>query len=172
MGATHFVPLEQISTEQSSTRQSLCQYPHGSIPCKVWNHIDFDCSYRQFDCIPPLPHAASLKFTDLSHNKISSIPDDAFSNLCELQSLDLSLNDFFILHFQHKAFSGLQKLQHLNLISNHMSHIQDGIFSMLSEVKATIPLTHCTLMQSRRSNSQIFVITHNRTTRQQRWLLG
>ena len=102
MYAANLVPTEQVITEQLPTQQSPCTYPHGSIPCKVWNHTYLDCTFRELDCIPPLPHASSLRLLDLSNNKISHILDDALSNLCELQSLDLSRNDFSIFHFQQK----------------------------------------------------------------------
>ena len=152
----HIVPTEQVSTEQLPTQQSPCMYPQGSIPCKVWNHTKLDCSFRKLDCIPPLPHATSLKVLDLSINKINHIPDGAFSNLyelqnlllninkihlipdyafsklCKLQNLDLSWNDIFVL--QQKLFSGLQELQSLHLSHNSILNIQGDAFSKLPKL--------------------------------------
>ena len=156
MYAAHVVPTEQISTEQLPTKQSPCSYPRGSIPCKVWNYTNLDCSWRKLDCVPPLPHAASLKFIDLScniishisegafsnvkviqsldmrFNKIQFIPDDTFSNLRQLQSLNLFFNKISVV--QLKTFSGLQELQYLGLFGNRISHIHDGAFSELSKL--------------------------------------
>ena len=128
----HFVPAEQVSTEQLPTQPSPCTYPHGSIPCKVWNYTNLDCSYRELDCIPPLPHATTLKVLDLSGNKISRISSNAFSDLFKLQMLDLYHNDISVLH--QNAFNGLQELQHLDLSDNSISNIHGDAFSELREL--------------------------------------
>ena len=151
--AAYFVPTEQVSTEQLPTQQSPCTFTRGSIPCKVWNYTNLDCSNRALDCIPPLPQDIPLKLIDLSsnsipcisndafsnqyelqslvliHNKIHRIPGDAFRNLGKLQSLDLSRNDISVL--KQKAFSGLQELQQLNLRGNSLSHIECDVFREL-----------------------------------------
>ena len=127
----NFPTTEQNLTKHLS-RRSPCTYPQGSIPCKVWNYTNVDCSYRELDCIPPLPHVASLKLLDLSRNEITNISGGIFSNLQELQSLGPSGND--ISAVQHNAFNRLQELQHLDLSSNYISYMQGGALSELSNL--------------------------------------
>ena len=134
-----------------------CAYPKGSIACKVWNHTNVDCSYRELACIPPLPEDVALEFVDLSHNQLSIIPDYAFNQLRMLQSLDLffnsllsvqerafiglddllnlDLSDNSISSLTNNGFSGLPKLQSLDLSSNSISFITDDAFNGLNETK-------------------------------------
>ena len=133
-----------------------CNYPRWSIACKIWNHTNMDCSYRDLECVPPIRHKASLVLLDLSNNRltytsglnglnnlhslvlsnnlITYLPDDVFSGLHNLLSLDLNSNN--LLSIKNNSFSGLSKLVSLNLFWNRLSFIGSSIFSELKELRS------------------------------------
>ena len=111
-----------------------CTYPKGSITCKVWNHTNVDCSFRELVCIPSLPQDVFLEFVDLSHIQLSTIPDYAFNQLNMLQSLDLSFNS--ILSIQGRAFIGLQDLLKLDMSHNSIFALTNNGFNGLPELQS------------------------------------
>ncbi|KAM5260314.1 extracellular matrix protein 2 isoform 2-T2 [Hipposideros larvatus] len=98
-------------------------------------------SYRTISCIsadlmqiPPLtaPHITSL---ELVGNSITSIPDEAFNGLPNLERLDLSKNNITSSGIGLKAFKLLKKLMHLNMDGNHLIEIPSELPSTLEELK-------------------------------------
>ncbi|XP_019486056.1 PREDICTED: extracellular matrix protein 2 isoform X2 [Hipposideros armiger] len=98
-------------------------------------------SYRTISCIsadlmqiPPLtaPHITSL---ELVGNSITSIPDEAFNGLPNLERLDLSKNNITSSGIGLKAFKLLKKLMHLNMDGNHLVEIPSELPSTLEELK-------------------------------------
>ena len=111
-----------------STEDTPCSFPQQSIACKVWNHTNMDCSWRELVCIPHLRNNASLELLDLSNNELTVLPRGAFSGL-KLQTLNLSSSNISTVNAD--AFSGLNELQILDLSSNTISTINVDTFSVL-----------------------------------------
>ena len=122
-----------IIIEEQTTEEAPCNYPNGSIACKVWNYTNLDCTSRELVCIPSFPHAASVKLLDLSWNKINLIPDHAFTELHSLQSLILNSNE--LNHITDDAFTALHSLQSLVLSRNRISFLQNEVFGDLQELE-------------------------------------
>ena len=112
--------------------ESSCSFPPGSIACKVWNHTNMDCSWRELDCIPQLHHKASLESLDLSNNDLNVLPDGAFSGFIKLQILNLSYNSLGAL--PDNAFSELPNLLSLNL-ADSLNSVSDRTFNGLHKLK-------------------------------------
>ncbi|XP_015984318.2 extracellular matrix protein 2 isoform X1 [Rousettus aegyptiacus] len=98
-------------------------------------------SYRTISCIsadltqiPPLttPEITSL---ELSGNSITSIPDEAFNGLPNLERLNLSNNNITSSGIGPKAFKLLKKLMHLNMDGNTLVEIPSELPSTLEELK-------------------------------------
>ncbi|RWS18005.1 protein slit-like protein [Dinothrombium tinctorium] len=78
-----------------------------------------------------------LKRLDLSNNRISLLPDFAFSNLTKLETLILSYNKLECI--QAESFKGLKSLRILSLHGNDISLIPNGAF------KDLVSITHIAL---------------------------
>merc|ERR1712168_95175 len=63
----------------------------------------------------------------LNKNKIPSIQSGTFSNLTNLNELDISSN--LITKIEKNSFSNLRKLRTLNLNDNHLNDLPNGLFS-------------------------------------------
>ena len=113
----------------SSSKDSICTYPPGSIACKVWNYTNMDCGWRELVCVPPLRHKASLKSLDLSHNKLETLTENIFLGFTKVHSLDLSSN--LIPFLNDSAFYGLNQLSNLDLSSNSLLFLSDNVFNGL-----------------------------------------
>ncbi|KAF6327224.1 extracellular matrix protein 2 [Rhinolophus ferrumequinum] len=98
-------------------------------------------SYRTISCmaadltqIPPLT-APDITSLELVGNSITSIPDEAFNGLQNLERLDLSKNNITSSGIGPKAFKLLKKLMHLNMDGNHLVEIPSELPSTLEELK-------------------------------------
>ena len=114
-----------------STEETPCSFPSGSIACKIWNYTNMDCSWRELVCIPPLRHTEYLELLDTSHNKLSELLENSFSDFTNLLNLDLSANNITTLN--GNAFNGLSNLQTLDLSSNEI--ITDDAFISLDKLQ-------------------------------------
>lgn len=88
-----------------------------------WNHVlstFVNRSQQNLDALPrDLP--ADVTFLELSHNQISSIPDDAFHGLTELRTLAITYNN--IKNVSHFALRGLQSIEIIWLGANSLTTI-------------------------------------------------
>ncbi|KAM5227465.1 extracellular matrix protein 2 [Ctenodactylus gundi] len=98
-------------------------------------------SYRTISCvhagltqIPPLV-ASEITSLDLYGNSITSIPDEAFNGLPNLERLDLSKNNITSSAIGLKSFKHLKKLMRLNMDGNNLEHIPSKLPSTLEELK-------------------------------------
>ncbi|XP_054443983.1 extracellular matrix protein 2 [Pteronotus mesoamericanus] len=98
-------------------------------------------SYRTISCssadlteIPPLT-APEITSLELPGNSITSIPDEAFNGLPNLERLDLSKNNITSSGIGPKAFKLLKKLMHLNMDGNNLAEIPSELPSTLEELK-------------------------------------
>ncbi|ELK03390.1 Extracellular matrix protein 2 [Pteropus alecto] len=98
-------------------------------------------SYRTISCIsadlsqiPPLT-APEITSLELIGNSITSIPDEAFNGLPNLERLDLSNNNITSSGIGPKAFKLLKKLMHLNMDGNTLVEIPSELPSTLEELK-------------------------------------
>ncbi|XP_070231373.1 extracellular matrix protein 2 isoform X3 [Bos mutus] len=98
-------------------------------------------SYKTISCIsadltqiPPLtaPEITSLELID---NSITSIPDEAFNGLPNLERLDLSKNNITSSGIGPKAFKFLKNLMRLNMDGNNLVTIPSELPSTLEELK-------------------------------------
>ena len=118
------------STHVDSTADMQCSFPPGSIACKIWNYTNMDCSWRELICIPQLQNKDSLGLLDLSHNKLTVLPEDAFSGLIKLQTLNLSSNNISAINGD--TFIGLNLLKTLDMSYNSLQSLPDSAFSALN----------------------------------------
>ncbi|GFY78758.1 hypothetical protein TNIN_110211 [Trichonephila inaurata madagascariensis] len=68
----------------------------------------------------------SVEVLDLSHNRISTVVQNAFGGLNKLKYLNLATNA--IRSFDENGFYGLEHLKSLNLSSNGLYFLPDGLF--------------------------------------------
>ncbi|XP_006900788.1 PREDICTED: extracellular matrix protein 2 [Elephantulus edwardii] len=92
------------------------------------------CINVELTQIPPItaPEITSLQLTG---NSITSIPDEAFNGLPNLESLDLSKNSITSSGIGPKAFKHLKNLLHLNIDGNNLTQIPSELPSTLEELK-------------------------------------
>ncbi|XP_003421139.1 extracellular matrix protein 2 isoform X1 [Loxodonta africana] len=98
-------------------------------------------SYKTISCInveltqiPPIT-APEITRLELAGNSITSIPDEAFNGLPNLERLDLSKNNITSAGIGPKAFKLLKKLVHLNIDENNLIQIPSELPSTLEELK-------------------------------------
>ncbi|KAK2163803.1 hypothetical protein LSH36_74g12006 [Paralvinella palmiformis] len=115
------------------TEQKSCD-PRAYCPpqCKCDGTV-VRCSYEKMTDLPP-NIALDTTELDLSNNKLLSLPEYAFANLTELNTLILSYNKLQCV--QEKTFAGLKNLKILSLHGNDLSSIPYGSF------KELVSLTH------------------------------
>ncbi|XP_008053334.1 extracellular matrix protein 2 isoform X2 [Carlito syrichta] len=106
-------------------------------------HLPNGCSlsYRTISCIdtiltqiPPLT-APEITSLELIGNSITSIPDEAFNGLPNLERLDLSKNNITSSGIGTKALKLLKKLTRLNMDGNNLVQIPSELPSTLEELK-------------------------------------
>ncbi|NXF76504.1 ECM2 protein, partial [Sclerurus mexicanus] len=92
------------------------------------------CINAKLTQIPPIsdPDLTSL---DLSGNSITSISDEAFNGIPNLEWIDLSKNNITSPGIGPKAFKILKKLKRLYLDGNMLVHIPSDLPSTLEEIK-------------------------------------
>uniref|UniRef100_A0A3P9LE21 Vasorin b n=1 Tax=Oryzias latipes TaxID=8090 RepID=A0A3P9LE21_ORYLA len=73
-----------------------------------------------------------LELLDLSQNKLTQLPDRVFEPLTSLKNLDLSSNQ--ITHISEDCFHGMSKLERLYLYSNHITTIHPAAFDGLENL--------------------------------------
>ncbi|XP_065701958.1 extracellular matrix protein 2 [Patagioenas fasciata] len=92
------------------------------------------CINAKLTQIPPIsdPDLTSL---DLTGNSITTISDEAFNGIPNLEWIDLSKNNITSPGIGPKAFKVLKKLKRLYLDGNMLVHIPSGLPSTLEEIK-------------------------------------
>ncbi|XP_059512256.1 extracellular matrix protein 2 isoform X2 [Myotis daubentonii] len=138
---------EEEEEEEEETRgvlQVLSQLPAGAPPRRR-PALPSGCSlsYRTISCndadltqIPPLaaPEVTSL---ELAGNSITSIPDEAFNGLPNLERLDLSKNSITSSGIGPEAFKHLKKLVYLNMNGNSLAELPLELPPTLEELKVS-----------------------------------
>ncbi|KAM8799827.1 extracellular matrix protein 2 [Eudromia elegans] len=92
------------------------------------------CINAKLTQIPPIsdPDLTSL---DLTGNSITTIPDEAFNGIPNLEWIDLSKNNLTSSGISPQAFKILKKLKRLYLDGNMLVHIPSQLPSTLEEIK-------------------------------------
>ncbi|NXD77529.1 ECM2 protein, partial [Halcyon senegalensis] len=92
------------------------------------------CVNAKLTQIPPIsdPDLTSL---DLTGNSITTISDEAFNGIPNLEWIDLSKNNITSPGIGPRAFKILKKLKRLYLDGNMLVHIPSGLPSTLEEIK-------------------------------------
>ena len=120
----------------SNTKHTPCTYHSESVPCKLWNYTNVDCSERKLVCIPQLQHVANaVELLDLSSNKLEAIPDYSFIHFKRLLYLDLSTNYIHASRLSNNALSGLEVLRNLSLQANELRTLANRTLSGLKKLK-------------------------------------
>ncbi|XP_007529234.1 extracellular matrix protein 2 isoform X2 [Erinaceus europaeus] len=111
--------------------------PRGSPPlpsrCAL-SYRTISCISADFTEIPPLT-APDITSLELIGNSFTSIPDEAFNGLPNLERLDLSRNNITSSGISPNAFKHLKKLIHLNMDENNLAEVPSGLPSTLEELK-------------------------------------
>ena len=111
---------------------SQYNYPPGTLPCKLHDQNELDCSNRGLAGIPKLLDRNWTTTADFSRNQISNITGSPFTSLQFLLQLRLQMNT--ISHLSSTAFCGLYFLEDLDLQNNHLFYLPVGIFQDLSRL--------------------------------------
>ena len=130
-----------IAAIQFTATTAVYTYPQGSIPCKLYrNHNYADCAYRNLVSVPPLPYHKTLQDLNLSFNKLSYLPNDAFRGMGALRVLDLSNN--LLQNITGSPFKDLLLLQDLNLENNLILSLDEGAFAGLKSLQSLNVYNH------------------------------
>ena len=111
---------------------SQYNYPPGTLPCKLHDQNELDCSNRGLAGIPKLLDRNWTTTADFSRNQISNITGSPFTSLKYLLQLRLQLNTISLL--SSTAFCGLYFLEDLDLQENNLFYLPEGIFQDLSKL--------------------------------------
>ncbi|XP_020278724.1 chaoptin [Pseudomyrmex gracilis] len=156
----YFKPVEFSLTHlylSNNELRNITQYLFGNMPHLQWLdlsrndllELDFDCfkntknlqvlllSWNDITDIPPevFRPLKKLRIVDLSHNKLRTLPDNIFID-SNIESLDLSHNQFTRLPIKSMSLSSAANLANLDLSWNSLSgiHNTDTIFRLRSLV--------------------------------------
>ncbi|XP_062568376.1 leucine-rich repeat-containing protein 3B-like [Saccostrea cucullata] len=121
----------------------LCVLMYGPVTeacpsgCSCWRSSDcngtfVDCEKRGLTDVPT-NISTDTCYLSLGYNQITSIPDNAFNGLPNLQTLYLQVNK--ITSIPDNAFNGLQNLQTLYLHVNQITSIPDNAFNGLPNLQ-------------------------------------
>ncbi|XP_014270178.1 chaoptin [Halyomorpha halys] len=97
---------------------------------------NFDLSHNKLTSIPQnlmISIKDSMRRLDLSHNQIRIVEGDVFSNTKSLEYLSLKSNN--LISLKPGSFRGLRKLQILDLSSNHMEFLHPKQFENLENLR-------------------------------------
>ncbi|XP_027988936.2 extracellular matrix protein 2 isoform X2 [Eptesicus fuscus] len=100
-------------------------------------------SYRTISCNGadlvqiPLLAAPEVTSLELAGNSITSIPEEAFYGLPNLERLDLSNNNITSSGVSPEAFKHLKKLVHLNMDGNSLAELPSALPPTLEELKVS-----------------------------------
>lgn len=152
----YFKPVEFSLTHlylSNNELRNITQYLFGNMPHLQWLdlsrndllELDFDCfkntknlqvlllSWNDITDIPPevFRPLKKLRIVDLSHNKLRTLPDNIFID-SNIESLDLSHNQFTRLPIKSMSLSSAANLANLDLSWNSLSgiHNTDTIFRL------------------------------------------
>ncbi|KAM6160583.1 extracellular matrix protein 2 isoform 1-T1 [Erethizon dorsatum] len=136
---------EEEEEEEEAVRGDVfsmpCQLPIPAPPrgrprlpsgCSL-SYKTISCVHAALTHIPPLM-APEIINLELVGNSITSIPDEAFNGLPNLERLDLSKNNITSSAIGPKAFKLLKKLARLNMDGNNLVHIPSELPSTLEEL--------------------------------------
>uniref|UniRef100_A0A182T225 LRRCT domain-containing protein n=1 Tax=Anopheles maculatus TaxID=74869 RepID=A0A182T225_9DIPT len=107
--------------------QDYEQLPQGTIR--------LDLSLNNLTVVPRL-RGENLRYLNLGHNQITTVPDKAFANVSQLEELDLSSN--LIATLTTDALGGLSKLRKLDLSGNRIGQIEVNAFSNALQLRHLI----------------------------------
>ncbi|QQE10950.1 leucine-rich repeat protein [Planctomycetota bacterium] len=108
--------------------------------------VDFgDLGIQDLDGVNEFTDATELSLAD---NDLTTIAPNTFSNLENLEELDLSRN-FDLTSIQTDAFNGLSNLDRLGLYQSHLARLQAGVFNGLDKLDyANIAYNKITTLES------------------------
>ena len=113
--------------------------------------VTVDCTATHLSTIPVGPFPEDTTHLVLSRLKIRKIPDNAFAQLRNLRSIDLSNNDIHTL--RNASFHGLTKLKTLKLNGNAINSTEGGVFSELPSLE--------TLLMTRPPHNPYFAVEYS-----------
>ncbi|KAK1334687.1 hypothetical protein QTO34_005695 [Cnephaeus nilssonii] len=138
---------EDEEEEEEETRgvlRVLSRLPAGAPPRRR-PALPSGCSlsYRTISCNGadlvqiPLLAAPEVTSLELAGNSITSIPEEAFYGLPNLERLDLSNNNITSSGISPEAFKHLKKLVHLNMDGNSLAELPSALPPTLEELKVS-----------------------------------
>ncbi|KAK2715467.1 toll-like receptor Tollo [Artemia franciscana] len=100
--------------------------------CPILDHLVV--SKNNLSVFPNVKELQNLKSLDLGYNKISSLRDDALSNISSLETLSLAHNKLKFV--TDDSFRDLKHLKVLDLSSNQIEYIETNSFSHIEDLQA------------------------------------
>uniref|UniRef100_A0A182P6H3 LRRCT domain-containing protein n=1 Tax=Anopheles epiroticus TaxID=199890 RepID=A0A182P6H3_9DIPT len=94
-----------------------------------------DLSHNALTLVPRLS-GGQLRYLNLGHNQITTIPDKVFGNVSQLEELDLSINRIEMLSTD--ALAGLPNLKRIDLSGNFITKIEVNAFSNALQLRHLI----------------------------------
>uniref|UniRef100_A0A8D0GAG9 Extracellular matrix protein 2 n=1 Tax=Sphenodon punctatus TaxID=8508 RepID=A0A8D0GAG9_SPHPU len=109
------------------------QTPHLPTGCSISDNT-VSCINAKLTQIPPITNL-ELTSIEIVGNTITSIPNEAFNGVPNLERIDLSKNNITSSSIGPQAFKTLKKLQRLYLDGNALVHVPPELPSTLEELK-------------------------------------
>ncbi|RUS72983.1 hypothetical protein EGW08_019255 [Elysia chlorotica] len=110
----------------------LIQLPIGTLPSRI-EYLDFSYNDASGQISSNMLRALSrVKEIHLNHNKINSLPLQAFAGCSQLKYLDLSQNRIGLV--EESMFSGATDLEEINLSFNNLNDV-NRVFTNLKKLK-------------------------------------
>jgi hypothetical protein len=99
-------------------------------------YITFDdtsVKLKNINAIYKIKSPTTVKLLDLSFNKLTTLDNNIFNNLINLQELYLGYNK--LTHLDKDIFKNLTNLQYLSLRNNKLTHLDKDIFKNLTNLQ-------------------------------------
>lgn len=109
------------------------RYPRGTLPCKLFNTSDLDCTHRNLFSVP-LSLPANVSSIDLSDNALSQIAESDFARQTDnMFFIDLSFN--LIENITGSPFCNFTLMDYLFLSDNWIYYLDPGVFKGLINLR-------------------------------------
>ncbi|XP_069805182.1 platelet glycoprotein Ib alpha chain [Dendropsophus ebraccatus] len=128
LSASSFKAFKQL-TELEATNNGMSSFDI-DIPLMI---EELNLANNTLQKLPQVSQLSGLIILQLSHNQITTIPQDAFKGLKKLTRLELQHNSIAIL--DDEVFEDLHSLKHLDLSYNELRSLPDHLLSQTGDLE-------------------------------------